>query len=237
MAAVAAVAAANVMQQGSTGFLAKQPLRFFSSSSARFLPVTNRRRSHNQGKIKMVNPGCRAALSCGKVPDMSKRVVLNLLLAGALSLPAAGLLGPYARFFVPPQSSFVSENAVVAKDEKGNDVAVTEWVEAHPAGSRALVQGLKGDPTFLTIRNDVALADFAINAVCTHMGCVVQWDAAENKFVCHCHGSQYDPEGTVIRGPAPLSLALAHADVVDGKVVLSTWTETDFRKGEAPWWT
>jgi cytochrome b6-f complex iron-sulfur subunit len=40
-----------------------------------------------------------------------------------------------------------------------------------------------------------------------------------------------------VRGPAPLSLALAHADVSeDENVVLTTWTETDFRTGERPWW-
>ncbi len=38
--------------------------------------------------------------------------------------------------------------------------------------------------------------------------------------------------GQVVRGPAPLSLALAKRGEADGKVVLSAWTETDFRDGE-----
>ena len=38
----------------------------------------------------------------------------------------------------------------------------------------------------------------------------------------------------VVRGPAPLSLALAKRGESDGKVVLSPWTETDFRDGENP---
>ncbi|KAI7746153.1 hypothetical protein M8C21_018003 [Ambrosia artemisiifolia] len=33
------------------------------------------------------------------------------------------------------------------------------------------------------------------------------------------------------------SLALAHADLDDGKVVFVPWVETDFRTGEAPWWS
>jgi cytochrome b6-f complex iron-sulfur subunit len=60
-----------------------------------------------------------------------------------------------------------------------------------------------------------------------------------DEFVCRCpcHGSQYNKEGKVIRGPAPLSLALAHREEdSNGKVILRTWTETDFRTGEAPWW-
>jgi cytochrome b6-f complex iron-sulfur subunit len=40
-----------------------------------------------------------------------------------------------------------------------------------------------------------------------------------------------------VRGPAPLSLALAHANVIDDKLQFSTWTETDFRTGEEPWWS
>ena len=76
---------------------------------------------------------------------------------------------------------------------------------------------------------------------------------AENKFKCPCHGSQYNDEGKVIRGPAPLvrftaaaatapvlnsprhafavqSLALAHMSVAeDDTVLFSPWTETDFR--------
>lgn len=45
------------------------------------------------------------------------------------------------------------------------------------------------------------------------------------------------PVGKKVRGPAPLSLALAHATVSDSDIVqLSPWTETDFRDGEQPWW-
>ena len=67
-------------------------------------------------------------------------------------------------------------------------------------------------------------------------GCVVPWNNAENKFMCPCHGSQYNNQGKVVRGPAPLSLALAHCDVVDDVVTFSPWTETDFRTGLQPWW-
>ena len=49
-------------------------------------------------------------------------------------------------------------------------------------------------------------------------------------------GSQYAETGKVVRGPAPLSLALAHVDVEDDKVSVSPWTETDFRTGDKPWW-
>ena len=100
-----------------------------------------------------------------------------------------------------------------------------------------MVQGLKGDPTYLVVTDDGAIDNYAVNAVCTHLGCVVPWNASENKFKCPCHGSQYDATGKVVRGPAPLSLPLAQANVAeDDKVTLSPWTDTDFRTGDAPWW-
>lgn len=62
----------------------------------------------------------------------------------------------------------------------------------------------QGDPTYLVVESDRTLATYGINAVCTHLGCVVPWNAAENKFICPCHGSQYNNQGRVVRGPAPL---------------------------------
>ena len=42
--------------------------------------------------------------------------------------------------------------------------------------------------------------------------------------------------GKVVRGPAPLSLALAHVDIEDDAVIVKQWSETDFRTNENPWW-
>lgn len=54
------------------------------------------------------------------------------------------------------------------------------------------------------VEKDRTLATYGINAVCTHLGCVVPFNTAEKKFICPCHGSQYNDQGRVVRGPAPL---------------------------------
>jgi cytochrome b6-f complex iron-sulfur subunit len=46
----------------------------------------------------------------------------------------------------------------------------------------------------------------ALYKVCPHLGCLYGWSDQENKFICPCHGSQYEYNGTYISGPAPRSL-------------------------------
>ncbi len=41
-----------------------------------------------------------------------------------------------------------------------------------------------------------------LSAVCPHLGCEVPWNAAEGKFMCPCHGSQFAPDGSLLQGPA-----------------------------------
>lgn len=170
------------------------------------------------------------------VPDMGRRQFMNLLTFGTVTGTALGALYPVVKYFIPPSVSGGS-GGVTAKDELGNDVSVTKFLNNRSAGDRSLVQGLKGDPTYVVVEGEQAIADYGINAVCTHLGCVVPWNTSENKFMCPCHGSQYDNTGKVVRGPAPLSLALVHANVEEDKILLTPWTETDFRTGEEPWWT
>lgn len=169
------------------------------------------------------------------VPSMGRRQFMNFLTFGAVTGTALGALYPVVQYFIPP-SSGGGGTGVTAKDALGNDVKASQFLASHNPGDRALVQGLKGDPTYLVVTEDKTLADYGLNAVCTHLGCVVPWNAGENKFICPCHGSQYNAEGKVVRGPAPLSLALTHVNVQDDTVFISQWTETDFRTGEEPYW-
>lgn len=63
---------------------------------------------------------------------------------------------------------------------------------------------LGGTPVILFRISDTTFKTLSL--VCTHQGCTIDWQSANNKFDCACHGSQFDKDGNVLRGPAARSL-------------------------------
>ena len=59
----------------------------------------------------------------------------------------------------------------------------------------------QGDDS-LAIARDAEGNLHVLSAVCTHLGCIVHWEADDQLWECHCHGSAYAIDGTVINGPA-----------------------------------
>jgi len=79
---------------------------------------------------------------------------------------------------------------------------------------------------------------YALQSVCTHLGCPPNWLASEQKFKCPCHGSGFYISGINFEGPAPRPLErfrVALAD--DGQVMvdkskrfqqeLDQWSDAD----------
>ncbi len=54
-----------------------------------------------------------------------------------------------------------------------------------------------------------ALGFYALDAVCPHLGCLVEHQA-KGGFVCPCHASRFDAAGEVLSGPATQSLPALH---------------------------
>ena len=121
--------------------------------------------------------------------DQNRRNLMNLILVGSAAVTVGGLGVPYILFFYPPGAGGGGGGSS-AKDKDGNDLFSKPYLETHKVGDHSLAQGLKGDATYLIVKDDGKLEDYGLNAVCTHLGCVVPWSAANNKFMCPCHGSQ-----------------------------------------------
>lgn len=52
----------------------------------------------------------------------------------------------------------------------------------------------------------------AVDAACTHQGCIVRHDRERGCWQCPCHGSRFDLQGSVLQGPATTPLALVDID-------------------------
>jgi cytochrome b6-f complex iron-sulfur subunit len=68
-----------------------------------------------------------------------------------------------------------------------------------------------GQPSFLADERIFVFRDrdkgFAVaSAVCTHLGCTVNYFQSDRRFHCPCHGSVFSAEGNVEHGPAPKPL-------------------------------
>lgn len=60
---------------------------------------------------------------------------------------------------------------------------------------------------------------YALTLVCTHLGCTVS--VTPEGLFCPCHGSRFDSDGKVIRGPASRPLPRLVAEVRGDRLIIS----------------
>jgi len=76
---------------------------------------------------------------------------------------------------------------------------------------------------------------FVLSTTCTHLGCIPNWLAADQKFKCPCHGSGFRMSGMNFEGPAPRPLErfrVVHAD--DGQILVDKNQKFQWEKGQWP---
>ncbi|HEX5016048.1 MAG TPA: FAD-dependent oxidoreductase [Actinomycetes bacterium] len=71
----------------------------------------------------------------------------------------------------------------------------------------AEVASVNGRSVARSVTSDGVLRE--LDATCTHMGCLVNWNPAEETWDCPCHGSRFSPDGAVLHGPATRPLQAA----------------------------
>jgi Rieske Fe-S protein len=72
---------------------------------------------------------------------------------------------------------------------------------------RSVLTVCRQDGDVLGVYRDDAGGLHAVDAICPHLGCLVQWNDGERTWDCPCHGSRFELDGRVINGPANTDLS------------------------------
>jgi glycine/D-amino acid oxidase-like deaminating enzyme/nitrite reductase/ring-hydroxylating ferredoxin subunit len=106
--------------------------------------------------------------------------------------------------------SFIAENTNVAAQQVADVLQTRPGAPTTIQPGHGAVVSVDGQDVALSRSLDGRL--HAVSAKCTHMGCTVNWNAAESSWDCPCHGSRFAPDGQVLHGPATGPLAPATVD-------------------------
>ncbi len=121
---------------------------------------------------------------------MKRRRFLGFLLT-ILGITALGsFVYPLLRFLSPASGKAAAQQVTLKKAEI-------------PVGGAKEIP-LNGTPAIVINRPGKGFV--ALSRVCSHLGCLVEYDRAQNRLICPCHGAFFDLEGKVISGPPPKAL-------------------------------
>lgn len=104
-------------------------------------------------------------------------------------------------------------NPVINKDEVKNMISQTAKslvIERFKENSKEDIDNIKKETGKIIeingekvgIYKDIKGEVFAVKPVCTHLGCILNWNNADKTWDCPCHGSRFDYTGKNINNPA-----------------------------------
>ena len=135
----------------------------------------------------------------------SRRRFFLLSVLGGIGAALSVAIGwPVWRFLAPRAGAEVTEKTVIPRREV--PVGGARYFNFR-GRSAVLLQNSPGE--FI-----------ALSAVCTHLGCIVQWQPGKDQFLCPCHGGLYSADGRVLAGPPPRPLEQLAVTVQDDQVLI-----------------
>ena len=134
---------------------------------------------------------------------------LGLGLAGAAYLGAVGY--PVYRYLAAPVRRAAAAGQI-------SQVVLPKAELPGPGSATFFKFGAR--PALLIHHADGSYVSF--DAVCTHLGCTVQFEPQSSRIYCACHGGVYDMNtGAVVAGPPPKKLTRYVVEEEDGQIIIS----------------
>ena len=151
------------------------------------------------------NPGKKPVGTEEEKVNSGRRWVNTIMGTGVVAT-IASFIYPAIRYVIPPPVSEASNLSVVAAkvgELKDNDGKVFKF-----GSTPAILIHIPG-------------GDYrAFTAVCTHLGCTVQYRADLHEIWCPCHNGIYDLQGRNVSGPPPRPLAQYQVHIQGEDVVV-----------------
>ncbi len=120
----------------------------------------------------------------------NRREFLQKILALLGLTTFVSFLYPFFKYFSPPAGESGAKTLVLSKADI-------------PAGdSKEIV--FNNTPCVVINRPDKGFV--VLSRVCTHLGCLVDYQKDKKRLLCPCHAGSYDLSGGVISGPPPKPL-------------------------------
>lgn len=135
---------------------------------------------------------------------MERRGILKLLLRILGATVLASFVYPVLKFLVPSRGMAQTSPIRLAKSSVSY------------ASAKNVIYG----NTPAVIINHPRKGLKAFSRVCTHLGCLVEYDVEKSQLICPCHAGTYDLEGNVLSGPPPKPLTKLPLRVEGNTIVI-----------------
>lgn len=163
------------------------------------------------------DPNILFASGYNKWGNTNSNVAGKLLAAMILKAPT-----PLKQLFDPHRTSlifnrkFMSENAAVGISWIQSKFAQEQ--DQRPERNQATTFKIDGHPygVYCNEQDEV----FYVDLICPHLGCTLSFNESEKTWDCPCHGSRFDVNGSIIKGPAihPLNTSKTGFNQIDPKL-------------------
>ncbi len=142
-----------------------------------------------------------------------RREFIKKSLYSVLALLGLGFLAPAFRVLAPAKSETkeLAYFPLLAEDD-------VPRIGVKKAELQYITGGKTRKARVFVVSSERGLDVFS--AVCSHLGCLVNYQREKREFVCPCHGGKYDLSGGNIGGPPPAPLTKFPVVIQDGVVLV-----------------